>query len=613
MTTTAVATDEMVRLISDFTDRFDHLERQMSQIRPIAQKMLQQLKTHFPLSTTSIPTLSFDCPSSSDVMIMVPPQINVPQLLFANDEDTESEKRVKEKQSKLLIKSFALNSGEDNTTLEEEWLSKVDRKYSETREDEIAFFRVNKPGTSSIGNLLNTMGSGYFAPPTAMKEKRRISFMPNWALLNSKNSSVFQKSGQVLPMTDGGDFENGIDSRYRKPSVSNSTRKESLGNTSMRKSSIPGKSRSESGIAIGLTRGELGGRNESASASNNVISTVVIVDDQSPDELPKFSSAANMFPLGYHPSNSAEQLITVVFVVIGSGLYAIIVGAISSVAMGHDASGRLYKQKIDELKEYMKWKVLDPAMQKKVIKYYELKYRGKYFEEVSLLKDMNESLRMEIAVHNCKELISKVSFLNREQRDGRDELFTGRIASALESAYFVAGDFIFVQGEIGNDMFFILSGCVNVYIAGKCVATLREGAFFGEIALIANIPRTATVQAAAACTLYKLTKEAFNGIVEAFEDVKKKVDAIYMERIAKIQLEETSRKLEVAKLLVQKVEFLKQEGINERFVNLVAGLIVPAFFSAGDVVFKEGDVSAEDFLEDDLANFANPPVFSDWQ
>ncbi|KAI8607297.1 cyclic nucleotide-binding-like protein [Chytriomyces sp. MP71] len=148
--------------------------------------------------------------------------------------------------------------------------------------------------------------------------------------------------------------------------------------------------------------------------------------------------------------------------------------------MGFDASGRLYKQKIDELREYMEWKDLDPITCKKIFKYYDLKYQGKYFEENNIFDDLNESLRMEIAVHNCKELVRRVPFLNRQQRDGRDELFLGRIASALVSCYYVAGDVLFFQGQMGEDMYFILSGMVYVLVNGKRVTSMSEGAFFGE-------------------------------------------------------------------------------------------------------------------------------------
>ncbi|KAJ3380259.1 anaphase-promoting complex subunit Hcn1 [Entophlyctis sp. JEL0112] len=147
--------------------------------------------------------------------------------------------------------------------------------------------------------------------------------------------------------------------------------------------------------------------------------------------------------------------------------------------MGVDASGRLYKQKIDELNDYMRWKDLSEMTRRKVLKYYEIKYRGKYFEEATLLNEMNDSLRMEITTHNCRQLISKVPFLKREVGDGRDELFLGRIAAVLSPCYYVAGDVVITAGDVGSEMFFILAGTVCIIVNGSRVGSLSEGSFFG--------------------------------------------------------------------------------------------------------------------------------------
>ncbi|KAJ3350672.1 anaphase-promoting complex subunit Hcn1 [Entophlyctis luteolus] len=310
-------------------------------------------------------------------------------------------------------------------------------------------------------------------------------------------------------------------------------------------------------------------------------------------------SAANVFPVAYHPVDANEQIISVVLMLLGAGLFACVVGSISSIAMGYDASGRLFKQKVDELKEYMTWRSLEPITQRKIMKYFNLKYRGKYFDESSLLNEMNDSLRMEIAVHNCKELISKVPFLRRTQNDGRDDLFAGRIASALQPCYYVAGDVLFLQGEIGNEMFFCLSGKLHVIIGGRRVKMMGEGAFFGEIALISNIPRTATVQAATSCMLYKLTRPAFNSIASTFEDVKKKVEEIYADRMDKIRIEEEARKLTLAKDFVSKLSFLcrrEGDGRDDKWIESFVALMVPAFFDAEETIFSEGDNGQDMFI-----------------
>ncbi|KAJ3351876.1 hypothetical protein HDU83_008509 [Entophlyctis luteolus] len=192
-----------------------------------------------------------------------------------------------------------------------------------------------------------------------------------------------------------------------------------------------------------------------------------------------YLATGNTFPILYHPISMIERLVVVLYSVSGATLYASIVGTVSAIAMGVDASGRLYKQKIDELNDYMRWKDLSEMTRRKVLKYYEIKYRGKYFEEATLLNEMNDSLRMEITTHNCRQLISKVPFLKREVGDGRDELFLGRIAAVLSPCYYVAGDVVITAGDVGSEMFFILAGTVCIIVNGSRVGSLSEGSFFG--------------------------------------------------------------------------------------------------------------------------------------
>jgi predicted nucleic acid-binding protein len=135
-------------------------------------------------------------------------------------------------------------------------------------------------------------------------------------------------------------------------------------------------------------------------------------------------------------------------ILFGAVLYAVLVGTISSFSFGLDSSGRKYKEKLDEVNEYMQYIKLNEEMRQKVFQYFELKYKGKYFNEENILGEMNESLKRDIAIHNSKDLIAKVPFLRRELNDGRDNVFLGRIAQALKATHFVTDDIIFEQGWV---------------------------------------------------------------------------------------------------------------------------------------------------------------------
>lgn len=69
-----------------------------------------------------------------------------------------------------------------------------------------------------------------------------------------------------------------------------------------------------------------------------------------------------------------------------------------------------------------------------------------------------------------------------------------------------AGEVIFRQGEPGVGMYVVQGGLVEIIYepAGEVLAELRDGDFFGEIALLNETPRSATARAATASTLWGL-------------------------------------------------------------------------------------------------------------
>ncbi|KAJ3100759.1 hypothetical protein HDU96_010229 [Phlyctochytrium bullatum] len=263
-----------------------------------------------------------------------------------------------------------------------------------------------------------------------------------------------------------------------------------------------------------------------------------------------FNSVANTFPVtGYKPSDALEQAAIIVAVLIGALLYAALVGTISTFSLGLDTSGRKFKEKLDEVNEFMEERKLPNDIRRRVRKYFKLKYRGKYFDKTSILSELNASLRQEIAIHNLRDLLARVPFLRREQNDGRDEVFVSRVADVLIPEYFIDGDIIFQQGEPGNDMYFIEHGTVDIIVNGNIVGALTDGAFFGEVALLDQSSRSATIRASSHTTLFRLSKTDFQLILSDFEDVERKMRQVYEERLEKIRKEkEEKERMEREKL-----------------------------------------------------------------
>ncbi|MBX3176936.1 MAG: cyclic nucleotide-binding domain-containing protein [Candidatus Hydrogenedentes bacterium] len=76
-----------------------------------------------------------------------------------------------------------------------------------------------------------------------------------------------------------------------------------------------------------------------------------------------------------------------------------------------------------------------------------------------------------------------------------------------------AGQDIFVQGTVGSQMYVVLGGKLGVFDGEKCLAELRTGDMFGEMALVNKEPRSATVTAINDSRLFVLTESTFERLM----------------------------------------------------------------------------------------------------
>jgi CRP/FNR family transcriptional regulator, cyclic AMP receptor protein len=70
----------------------------------------------------------------------------------------------------------------------------------------------------------------------------------------------------------------------------------------------------------------------------------------------------------------------------------------------------------------------------------------------------------------------------------------GQVASIADEIDLPADKLLIREGERGREFFVLLEGEAEVARKGKHLATRRAGEFFGEIALVSNLPRIATVK-----------------------------------------------------------------------------------------------------------------------
>ena len=98
-----------------------------------------------------------------------------------------------------------------------------------------------------------------------------------------------------------------------------------------------------------------------------------------------------------------------------------------------------------------------------------------------------------------------------------------RIASLADELDLGDGATLIREGERGREFIVVASGTVRVTRNGKELRELGAGDFIGEIALVADVPRTATVTATSPVRLLVVTDRAFRGLLEQMPSIAKKV------------------------------------------------------------------------------------------
>lgn len=125
---------------------------------------------------------------------------------------------------------------------------------------------------------------------------------------------------------------------------------------------------------------------------------------------------------------------------------------------------------------------------------------------------------------------------------------------------------IIKQGETGDYFYVLIEGTVKILVDEKQVGQLSQGSSFGELALLYDAPRAATVVAQTACTLWRVDQITFRTILQA-------------------QTVTTNTK---KRQLLLNIEFL--QDLEDADLNKLVDALHPKPFSKDQVLVKKGDV-----------------------
>ena len=130
------------------------------------------------------------------------------------------------------------------------------------------------------------------------------------------------------------------------------------------------------------------------------------------------------------------------------------------------------------------------------------------------------------------------------------EEFLGEVAGRCEEQVFQPRDLVFREGQRGDRLYMILAGTVRITkniegIGEEQLALLKEGAYFGEMALVDEAPRSADARAAVETRLAVMRKADLEELMFANRELASEILWNFVRTLSR-RLRETNEKLRAA-------------------------------------------------------------------
>lgn len=243
-------------------------------------------------------------------------------------------------------------------------------------------------------------------------------------------------------------------------------------------------------------------------------------------------SVTTLTTIGYGDitaSTDIQTIFSICIEILGAGFYGYVIGNLASLLANRDISKANYLEKMERVNSFMGFKKVPGDLQDKIREYYTYLWESKRgYDESQVMDDLPSSLKMKVALYLNQDIFKKIPLF----QDASQDLIT-KLVTTLRPVVFTPGDFIFRKGDIGHNLYFINQGSVEVVSDDEktVYATLIEGNFFGEIAILQDSVRTASIRAIDFCDMYTLDKGTFENVLLDYPDFGAKIRAMAKERL----------------------------------------------------------------------------------
>lgn len=248
-----------------------------------------------------------------------------------------------------------------------------------------------------------------------------------------------------------------------------------------------------------------------------------------------------------------------------------------------------FQEKIEKANEAMKNLKIPQSLKEEVELYLSSSQSGLDHQEEldSFLLMLSPSLKKKVSAY----IFHHVIFQNPVFKENNEVLKL--LLQDLVTKLFLPESEIIRQNDVGKSMFFLARGECSIFVTDQTKTevfanTLSTSEYFGEIAIIKNCKRTASVFSRSYTTIAELQKEDFERIWGRYPIISKRME----KRIRKKYNDKWKRFI---KRSLKQIDYLS-EGVSDQIIDEISYLLDIVTIDKGDYLFKKDSPWKEIFI-----------------
>lgn len=240
------------------------------------------------------------------------------------------------------------------------------------------------------------------------------------------------------------------------------------------------------------------------------------------------------------PESNLQTVFGMVVMMVGVYMFAFLIGNIGALMSSLDVNAAAFRRRVYVVERYMQSRHLPVQLQERVQAFFAVWWAShEGVEPDDVTRDLPPALQTQVMYAMCAENVRRVPFFADCNLS-----FVTTLCKRLRMEVVPAGEVIIRKDDIGDRMYFVSTGAVDI-LEGGFVAddeeeeeltpykTIGPGSFFGEGAFFHG-RRAATIRARTAVELFVLTHDALEEVVKPYPSLVVRLELLANRRRAKL-------------------------------------------------------------------------------